>query len=273
MNGLINSKKVITFKGFGLLFGCLGLIGVSVKKAYAAQLVLADPPNGSTEFIDGVNADLGVDSGSDGFTSVSIISGNAGETFTVLNDSDNVNDSNTVTIDNFINTLNNDGITSTNVLVFGLGINEPGSGSSIHIERLTMAFQIPNQSDKVFSLNPGSGSDPFVDDTIVAESLGSNTDDAKFRVDFGFDFIAAYNGEDPGNFQYSISTQIQDQGAKDEEFYLSSGFTAAAVPFKFSPTLGILLSLSLLGVSHGIRLKKFGSDKKTDSKKQNQRSR
>lgn len=145
--------------------------------------------------------------------------------------------------------LSENGITSTNVLVFEFGLNESGNPSSVTIEALNITFNnIPGGGTQVFSLD--SNEDNFV----IVQSYGGGADrgEAKFQVDLDFDFMQHYNPNSTENLVVSSTMSNQD-AAGNEVFYLNAVLTQEAisaqeVPFEFSPSLGIVISLGIFSL-------------------------
>lgn len=258
MNTFLNHDKISFIKGLGFLLGYLCFDGIFTQTAYSFQLDITSSTDEyrNGDIYNGNTVDIGdytVVGGYDTATSL-------GHIEEVLSDGNAVNDSNStpITIQTLIDALGTTadgvtGLTSTEVLVFGLGINQRGSSNNVTITGLTMTFDLPDgnggETTQVFSLGT---------DSIFVTGYnggGQNNSEAQFQVNFGFDFIAAYdgvlvNGEVPSSYEYTINTTISGQNSGDESFFLSTGLTTAAqaVPFEFSPTLGILMVGGFLAI-------------------------
>ena len=101
--------------------------------------------------------------------------------------------------------------------------------------------------------------------TVIA-SGGNNSSEARVQMDLapylvnGNDFLSTYDylntdntlnpANTAGNYYYEVSSVAGDVGGNDR-FFLSSGLTSVAedvsfveeVPFEFSPTLGLIISI------------------------------
>ena len=137
-------------------------------------------------------------------------------------------------------------------LGFGFGINQNGSTSTnqINVEDLVIELTVPNSSPLTFRLDNGTG-DPTTGNTVevLNYNQGQNTAEAKFAVDLGFDYMTTYNSSSTETFKLTSTLSNQDDGF--EIYFLSSGFSVEAtqaIPFDFSPTLGILIVGGCVGI-------------------------
>lgn len=159
----------------------------------------------------------------------------------------------TVNMGQLWQTLNAEGITSTNSLKFGFGVNETGASgtNSVDITGLTLTFERTGNPNKTFDL--GSN-------TIEVFNFGSgqSTAEARIQVNLGFDFMAEYNSGSTEDF--TIASTITGKSDGSELYFLSAGFTA--VPEPSAVFLVGLVAAATMSVC-GLR-KKFSSDVQQD---------
>ncbi len=150
--------------------------------------------------------------------------------------------SNSVNMSDLFDVLDNAGITSTNILVFGFATNESGGNNSpVSITQLDMTFQRPSAADFTVSLDAG------MDNTIVVDDFqsGISNAEAKIEVEVPFDFMAEYSTT--STEQFTISATLVDESGGFELFFLDAGFTIEAIP---EPSAFLTMALvSLIVVS------------------------
>ncbi len=120
-------------------------------------------------------------------------------------------------------TLHDGGITSSNVLVFGFGLNETGAVGSnwVNVEELDFIFNLPGGGTESFSLDTGSE-----DNTLQVWNIrqGQDSAEARIQLNLSFDFMATYNANSTETLDMFSSISNISDGY--EIYFLSSAFTA-----------------------------------------------
>jgi hypothetical protein len=150
---------------------------------------------------------------------------------------------------------------ATTALVLGLGVNQTGNQPNFNISTLQMSFQIPGSgcaSGTINGVTAETCTFTLGESVEVIASGGNDSSEGRFQVDFGYDLFQKFNylnadntrnsSHTAGSYNYYLSSLANDTGGNDR-FFLSSGLTLEAekIPFEFSPSLGIILSLGLFG--------------------------
>jgi hypothetical protein len=147
--------------------------------------------------------------------------GNVGNLFSVTTAENGTTLSKSVTMGALVDILKGGSapLSSTNVLVFGLDIDETGSAgtNSLDINTLTMTFNNTPTGIKTYGL--GS-------EAIRGTNYGPGNSEGEvlFQVDLGFDFLARYTSTSTDLLNFSVKLTDGDNG--QDRFFLSSGFSA-----------------------------------------------
>ena len=125
----------------------------------------------------------------------------------------------TLSVGQLRSVLDAGGITSTSSLVFGFGLNESGApgSNSVTITALDMFFELPDGGSQAFSL----GGDQV---QVFNYIQGQSTAEARFQLEFPFDFMAAYSNTSTEAF--TISSVIDNTSAGFEVYFLSASITS-----------------------------------------------
>ena len=145
--------------------------------------------------------------------------------------------------------LNAGGISSTDTLVFGFGLDETGSPGSnpVIITDLEMTFNLPGGGSEYFDLDSNEDNHVF-----VYGNQGASGSEARFQVNLGFDFMSTFNASSTELF--SISSTIDETDDGPEIYFLDAGFTATPIP---EPATMLLLGSGLIGLAGFGRKKLF----------------
>lgn len=127
---------------------------------------------------------------------------------------------------------------SASILGFGFGINETGptGSNSVDVTAITLSFELPDTTVQTYDLNM----DPTV--SVFNYNQGTNTAEAIFFVDLGFDFMSTYNTNSTEDFSAFMTLENTDDGF--EILFLGSAFAGGPPPPNPMPEPGTLLVLT-----------------------------
>lgn len=151
-------------------------------------------------------------------------------------------------IGDLVDTLADGGITSSDILAFGITVNETGGVDNfLNIVDLSMTFDTPGGGSQTYDL----GDDIQIFNFVQA---GNSDNDGQVWVDLGYDFLNSYSAAELSNpnVKYSISATFVNGDNGPDVIHLDSGLTSAV------PEPGAMLLTGFVGLimASGTFLKK-----------------